>query len=141
MPEITLDNTQLGFIRLFEGLTGARVKDCVEAEDKIVFVVEPGQVPRAVGPRGNVIDRIKEMVKREIQVVEWSEDPGTLVRNLFFPFFPQSVEFTPKGAGRHATVTVDPAFKARAIGTKGKNLKIVRTVLLRHTDVVSVSVA
>ena len=45
------------------------------------------------------------------------------------------------GKGRHATVTVDPAWKARAIGKAGKNLKIARAILLRHTDIVSVSVA
>jgi transcription antitermination factor NusA-like protein len=38
-------------------------------------------------------------------------------------------------------VTVDPAWKARAIGKQGKQLKIARAILLRHTDIVSVSVA
>jgi N utilization substance protein A len=140
MPEISFDNTQLGYIRLFEGLTGARVKDCLEAEDKIVFVVDPGEVHRAVGPHGAVIDRIKTLLKREVQVVEYSDNKEEFLRNLFYPFSPNKVEFSEKGGGLHVTVTVDPAFKARAIGTKGKNLKIVRAVLLRHTDVVSVSV-
>ncbi len=141
MTKLAFDNTTLGYIRLFEERTGARVKDCLEAEDKIIFVVEPGEVHKAVGPHGAVIERLKEMLKREIQVVEFSEDSSTFVMNLFFPFSPKGVEFSPKGPGKHATVTVDPKFKARAIGKQGKNLKIVRAVLLRHSDVISVNVA
>jgi N utilization substance protein A len=141
MTEVTFDNTLLGYIRIFEERTGARVKDCLEAEEKLVYVVHAGEVHKAVGPHGAVVERLKALLKREIQVVEWSEDAETFVRNLFFPYNPQKVEFSPKGAGRHASVTVDPKFKARAIGKQGKNLKIARAILLRHSDVVSVNVA
>ncbi len=141
MAEIAFDTQTVGYIRLFEERTGARVKDCLEAEDKLVFVVHPGEIPKAVGPGGVLVDRLKGMLKKEIMVVEFSEDPGTFAKNVFFAYQPRSVEFAPKGTGRHATVTVDPAWKARAIGKAGKNLKIARAVLMRHCDIVSVSVA
>ncbi|HEV2231038.1 MAG TPA: NusA-like transcription termination signal-binding factor [Thermoplasmata archaeon] len=141
MGEIAFDTETLGYIRLFEERTGARVKDCFEAEDKLVYLVLPGEVHRAVGPGGAVVEQLKGMLKKEIQVVEYSVEPESLVRNIFFAFSPRSVEIAPKGKGRHATVTVDPAWKARAIGKAGKNLKIARAILLRHTDIHSVSVA
>ncbi len=141
MPELSFDTETLGYIRLFEERTGARVKDCFEAEDKLVILVQPGDVHRAVGPGGVLVDRLKGMLKKEIQVVEYADDPETLVRNIFYWYSPKQVDFGPKGTGRHATVTVDPAWKARAIGKAGKNLKVARAILLRHTDVVSVSVA
>jgi transcription termination/antitermination protein NusA len=141
MPEITLDTETLGYIRLFEERTGARVKDCLAAEDKLVFLVMPGEVHKAVGPGGVLVDRLKGMLKKEIQVVEWSDDPETLARNIFYWYSPKKVDLVPKGKGRHATVTVDPAWKARAIGKAGKNLKVARAILVRHTDIQSVSVA
>ncbi len=141
MPEITLDTESLGYIRLFEERTGARVKDCLAAEDKLVFLVMPGEVHKAVGPGGVLVDRLKGMLKKEIQVVEWSDDPETLAKNIFYWYSPKKVDLVPKGKGRHATVTVDPAWKARAIGKAGKNLKVARAILLRHTDIQSVSVA
>ena len=141
MPEVTFDTETLGYIRLFEERTGARVKDCFEAEDKLVILVHPGDVHKAVGPGGVLVDRLKGMLKKEIQVVEWSDDAETLVKNIFYWYSPKQVDFGPKGKGRHATVTVDPAWKARAIGKAGKNLKVARAILLRHSDVVSVSVA
>ncbi len=141
MPEIAFDRETIGYIQLFEARTGARVKDCLEAEDKLVFLVSPGDIPKAVGPGGVLVDRLKGMLKKEIQVVEFADDPETLVRNIFYWYSPKRVDFAPKGTGRHATVTVDPAWKARAIGKAGKNLKVARAILLRHTDIVSVSVA
>jgi transcription termination/antitermination protein NusA len=141
MTEIAFDTESLGYIRLFEERTGARVKDCLEAEDKLVFLVYAGDIHKAVGPGGVLVDRLKGMLKKEIQVVEWADDPEGLVRNIFYWYSPKRVDFAPKGKGRHATVTVDPAWKARAIGKAGKNLKIARAVLLRHTDIQSVSVA
>lgn len=141
MPEIALDTETLGYLRLFEERTGARVKDVLEAEDKLIVLVHPGDIPKAVGPGGVLVDRIKGLLKKEIMVVEFSDDAATLVKNVFFAYSPKTVEFSPKGKGRHATVTVDPAWKARAIGKAGKNLKIARAILMRHSDVVSVNVA
>lgn len=141
MSEIAFDTETIGYIRLFEERTGARVKDCLEAEDKLVFIVQPGEIHKAVGPGGALVDRLKGMLKKEIMVVEYSDDPETFVRNVFFAYSPKSVAFAPKGKGRHASVTVDPAWKARAIGKAGKNLKIARAILMRHTDVQSVNVA
>ena len=120
MPEVTFDTATLGYIRLFEERTGARVKDCFEAEDKLVYLVYPGEVHKAVGPGGVLVDRLKGLMKKEIQVVEFSEDPETLVKNIFYWYSPRKAEFAPKGKGRHVTVTVDPAWKARAIGKAGK---------------------
>ncbi|MDE1820809.1 MAG: NusA-like transcription termination signal-binding factor [Euryarchaeota archaeon] len=141
MPDITFDTAQLGYMRAFEDLTHAKVMDCLEAEDKLVYVVHPEDLKKAVGPHGEIVERLKQLFHREIQVVVWDEDTAKFVQNLFFPFSPQKVDFSPKPKGRHATVTVDPKFKARAIGKQGKNLKIARAVLLRHSDIVSVNVA
>jgi len=141
MPEIALDTETLQYIQLFEERTGARVKDCFVAEDKLVFLVYPGEIPKAVGPGGVLVERLKGMLKKEIQVVEYSDDPEVLAKNVFYAFTPKKVELAPKGKGRHVTVTVDPAWKARAIGKSGKNLKIARAILMRHSDIVSVSVA
>jgi N utilization substance protein A len=141
MPDIVLDTETIAYIRLFEERTGAAVKDCLEAEDKLVFLVAPGEVHKAVGPGGVLVDRLKGLLHKEIIVAEYSDDPETLVRNIFFWYNPKRVDFAPKGKGRHASVTVDPAWKARAIGKAGKNLKIARAILMRHTDIVSVSVS
>jgi N utilization substance protein A len=141
MSELTFDNVTLGLMQIFAEETGVQAKDCIVAEGKVVFLVMPGEVRKVVGAHGERIDNLKARLKREIQVVEFSKDTQKLIMNVFYPFSPENVVFEPRGKGRHATVTVAEGWKARAIGKAGRNLKIARALISRHSDVVSVNVA
>jgi N utilization substance protein A len=141
VPEISLDTETLGYLRLFEEATGAHVRDCFFAEDKLIFLIDPEGLAKAIGPSGVRVERLKELLKKEIMVVAYSDDPGTLALNIFYAYHPKDVDIRLKGRARHVTVTVDPAWKARAIGKQARNLKIARAILVRHTDLESVSVA
>ncbi len=52
MPEITLDNETIAYIRLFEEATGAQVKDCLEAEEKRIFLIRRRICAGRSGPAG-----------------------------------------------------------------------------------------
>lgn len=141
MPEITLTGDTLRHISLFERITKTRVKDCMETEDKLVFVVEHGQGSRAVGKKGEHVIRLKNISGKDIQVIEYSDDPETFVRNVFHTYQVQSVTLEMRGTIVHATVKVDPKSKGKAIGKNGKNLRIAREMVSRHHNIQSISVA
>jgi N utilization substance protein A len=141
MDEIKFTEDTLRYISLFETLTRTRVKDCMETEDKLVFVVEPGQANRAVGKGGENVISLKNHTGKNIQVIEYSDDPETFIRNVFYNYNVQSVVIENRGTIVHATVTVDPKVKGRAIGKNGRNLKIARDIVNRHHNVQSINVA
>jgi N utilization substance protein A len=141
MDEIKFTEDTLRYISLFETLTRTRVKDCMETEDKLVFVVEPGQANRAVGKAGENVINLKNHTGKNIQVIEYSDDPETFIRNVFYNYNVQSVVIENRGTIVHATVTVDPKVKGRAIGKNGRNLKIARDIVNRHHNVQSINVA
>jgi transcription termination/antitermination protein NusA len=141
MDEIKFTEDTLRYISLFETLTRTRVKDCMETEDKLVFVVEPGQANRAVGKGGENVINLKNHTGKNIQVIEYSDDPETFIRNVFYNYNVQSVVIENRGTIVHATVTVDPKVKGRAIGKNGRNLKIARDIVNRHHNVQSINVA
>jgi len=141
MDEIKFTEDTLRYISLFETLTRTRVKDCMETEDKLVFVVEPGQANRAVGKGGENVINLKNHTGKNIQVIEYSDDPETFIRNVFYNYNVQSVVIENRGTIIHATVTVDPKVKGRAIGKNGRNLKIARDIVNRHHNVQSINVA
>ena len=62
-------------------------------------------------------------------MVEYSSDPQKFVMNVFHIYGPQKVEIEQRGNITHATVTVDPKLKGRAIGKAGKNLRIARDIV------------
>ncbi|MEM2943939.1 MAG: NusA-like transcription termination signal-binding factor [Methanomassiliicoccales archaeon] len=141
MPEITFTEETLRYITLFETITKTRVRDCLETEDKLVFVVNPGQANKAVGKGGENVIRMKNTTGKNIQVIEYSDEPETFIRNVFYNYNVQCVKIENRGNIVHATVTVDPKVKGKAIGKNGKNLKIARDIINRHHNIQSISVA
>ena len=131
----------LRYISLFERITNTRVKDCMETEEKLIFVVEHGQGSRAVGKKGEHVIKLKNISGKNIQVIEYSDDPQTFVRNVFHTYQVQGVEIEMRGTIVHATVKVDPKSKGKAIGKNGKNLRIAREIVNRHHNIQSISVA
>jgi len=140
VSDIVLNETSLGYINLFEDITKAHPIDCMETEDKLVFVVGKGQGNIAVGKKGEHVIKLKDKTGKNIQVVEYSEDPEQFVKNVFHIYGPKSVVIEQRGNITHATVTVDPQLKGRAIGKDGKNLKIARDMVNRHHEIQSLSV-
>ncbi|MCG7841140.1 MAG: NusA-like transcription termination signal-binding factor, partial [Methanomassiliicoccales archaeon] len=95
--EITFTEETLRYIALFEKVTKARVRDCMETEDKLVYVVDPGQANRAVGKGGENVIMLKNTTGKNIQVVEFSDDPETFIKNVFYNYGPEKVEIETRG--------------------------------------------
>ena len=138
--DIVLTEDTLRYISLFESITKTNVMDCLDADDKLVFVVEAGQGNTAVGKKGEHVIKLKDKTGKNIQVVEYSEDPEQFVKNVFHIYEPKTVVIEQRGNVTHATITVNPELKGRAIGKAGKNLRIARDIVNRHHEIQSISV-
>lgn len=141
MTNITLTGDTLRYISLFESVTKVSVKDCIETPDRLIFIINPNQIGKAVGKDGKNINRLKELFKKMIQIIEYSDKPEQFIRNIFRNYGVQKVEIEMRGSIQHATVTVDPKEKGKAIGKEGKNLRLARDIILRHHEISSVNVA
>ena len=141
MPaDIVITEETLRYIALFQEVTHTNAVDCLDTAEKLAFVVEAGQGNIAVGKKGDHMIKLKERTGKNIQVVEFSSDPEQFVKNVFHIYGPQKVVIEKRGDITHATVTVDPELKGRAIGKAGKNLRIARDVVNRHHEIQSISV-
>ena len=141
MAEVRLDNQTLLHIGLFERITKTRVRDCVDAEDRIIFMVDDGWITKAVGKNGEHVSKLRKSLNKTIQIIEYSDDPIQFVRSVFHPYQVENVELENRGNQIHATVKVNPTLKAKAIGRQGRNLKIFRDIICRHHEIQSVSVS
>ncbi|MGB9635930.1 MAG: NusA-like transcription termination signal-binding factor [Thermoplasmata archaeon] len=140
MPEISYDSDSLRYLSLFEHITHARVKDCIVLEDRLIFIIEKGEILKAVGKKGEHVMKLKEIVKKNIQIIEYNEDPLIFVKNVFYHYGVESVEVEMRGNIKHASVKVKPEMKGKAIGKEGRNLKVFRDIINRYFDIQSVSV-
>ena len=139
--ERKLNADLMRYISLFETITNTAVKDCMETDDKLLFVVASGQISKAIGKKGDNIVRLNDMMKKNIHVIEFSTDTVQFLKNIFRSYNVESVEIEERENVKHATVTVDKLLKGKAIGKEGRNLRVARDLIARHTDITSVSVA
>jgi len=141
MGQVVFNEDTLGYVTIFQNVTMCTVVDCVDTEDKIIFVVKKGEASRAIGRKGETVARVRLLLKRDIQVIEFSEKPEEFVANVFHAYDVKKVEIEDRDGVAHATVTVESTKKGRAIGKEGKNLRMARDLIARHHLIESVSVA
>lgn len=141
MAEVTFDEKTIKYVALFQDLTRTTVVDCVDAEDRLIFVVKEGDIGKAIGKKGENVAKLKRLMNKDIHIVEYAEDPEKFVANVFRNYDVKGVQIEQRGDVTHATVTVDASKKGRAIGKEGRNLRVSRDLIARHHSIQSVSVA
>ena len=124
-------------ISQFENLTGASSRDCVidERNQRIIFVVNPGEMGRAIGKKGTSIKRASDEMGKRIEVVEYTSDPEQFLRNCFLPAQVTSVEITEEDDERIASVAVRDEDRGIAIGKDGKNIFKAKKLAQRQHDI------
>ena len=130
--EIRLDEGTIKLIALFESVTRAEVRDCMPSDERVVFIVGKGQAGAAIGERGDNIRRLRELLRKNVEIIEWADIPEAFVRNIFHAFKVSEVKIERRKGRNTAIVTVGPGEKARAIGKEGRNLRQARNILARH---------
>src|SRR3982074_1977183 len=141
MAEIVFDEQTIRYVALFQDLTQTTVVDCVDAGDKLIFVVKEGEIGKAIGKKGENIAKLKRLMNKDIHVVEYSDQPARCVAHVLRNFHVKGVQIEHRGDVVHATVTVEAAKKGRANGEEGRNLRMSRDLFARHHSIQSVSVA
>lgn len=79
-----LNLQEIQFINLFEKITKAKVKDCI-INDTITFIIEEGNVKKALGENNKNIQKISPMIKKEIKIIAFSKTPEKFINNLIYP--------------------------------------------------------
>ncbi len=132
MVNIKLDAQTLRYISIFEAATGAQVKDCLEKDNLVVFVVYPRNLRKALQNNGEKIQTVRNLLKKNVMVVEYSPDILTFTRNVFHRFKVRNIKIDNVENQFSISVFVDPRDKARAIGRGGRNLQLAKEIIGRH---------
>lgn len=130
MKVITADI--IGYINLFENVTRARVKDCYQGHESLIFIVYEGEAGKAIGKQGENIKRLTGLMKKRIKVVEFNSDPLRFVSNMILPFKAE-VRFEDE-----KTVIIQghgAKFKQAVLGPERKNLKELQTIVSNYFSV------
>ena len=138
---IKLTTDQMRLMSLFQNVTGATARDCVEDEkqDRIIFVVNAGKMGLAIGKGGSHIKTLQNIVKRNIELVEYSDDPTVFLKNMLNSKLVSEVKLNKRADGSlQAIVLVDPRKKGIVVGREGRNAEKARLLAKRYFEISSV---
>jgi transcription termination/antitermination protein NusA len=141
LVEIKLDADTLRIFAMFEGMTRASLKDVLDEEDRIVFVVEEGHLGKAIGKGAQNLKRLRENLGKEVVLIGFAADREAFVKNVFHRFTVEGVEWEDRNGDIIAHVKIPQEEKGKAIGKGGRNIQLARTLLKRHHQVADVSLA
>ncbi len=132
---VTLSDEARQYIALFEEETDATVRDCLIEDDRVVFLVAPGEMGQAIGPGGQRVQAVERRINRDVDVVEAADTPEAFVENALAPAAVRGVTISEQGDSTVAYVEVEQADRGVAIGSGGQTIETARELARRHFDI------
>ncbi len=132
-----LTNEELQMMSLFEQVTNIPPKDCIldPQFNRLIFVVDKGLAGLAVGRNGIKVRMLREMFRRDVEVVEDGQSIEELTRNTLYPARVVEVSVKNEG-GRKIVVAAVPRDQiGLAIGRNGRNAARAKLLLSRYFGV------
>lgn len=131
MIQLKYDASLMKYFSVFEDTTKVTVKDCFYSNDRLIFFVPKGKAKIAVGKQGSNVKKLKDLLNKDIKVVEFSKDPLDLVRNTVFPLKPKKIEFNEDKS------IINISFKSfrerrQLLDNNQEKLNLVKEIVKRH---------
>ncbi|PNX51555.1 MAG: NusA family KH domain protein [Thermoplasmata archaeon M9B2D] len=140
MAEIVLSNETVQFINLASKYSGAGIRDCIVEDDRVVFIVEKGQLGVAIGSKAKNLERLRSLFKKSVKFVEFDEDKTRFVKNLCKPYEVKKVTLEENDGVDIVRLEVNPRDKSKLIGKGGRNINMIRKMAQRHHQIKDVQI-
>src|ERR687883_2135858 len=139
--KIKLTSDELRLISLFQSITNATARDCVvdDKMDRVIFIVNKGQMGLAIGKGGTTIRQLQNVVAKKVELVEYSDVPSEFIRNILNSEMINEVKINERVDGTiQAIVTVDAKKKGVVVGKEGRNAEKARLLAKRYFQISNV---
>ncbi len=135
---IKYDTNTIQLMNLFEKVSNVKVKDCLVNEN-ITFIVNKGDMGKAIGRKGVKIKRIEALLKKKVKIIEFSDDVCKFIQNFLAPLNVEGVSLSDNK--KLVNIKVNGiGLKAKIIGRNNKNLNNLKNVVSRYFKVESIKV-
>ena len=123
-------------INLFENVTGAKVKDCINDEE-LIFIIEEGNIKKALGKDNANIKKLESLLKKNIKLIAYSRDVIKFVINLIYPIKPDNIDL--KDDVIYITIN-DAKLKGRVYGRGRERLKKLELIIKKYFNIKEIKI-
>ncbi|HEY9490708.1 MAG TPA: NusA-like transcription termination signal-binding factor [Nitrososphaeraceae archaeon] len=139
--KIKLTSDELRLISLFQSITSASARDCIvdEKMERVIFIVNKGQMGLAIGKGGATIKQLQNVVAKKVELVEYSDDASEFICNTLNSDMINQVKINERIDGtKQAVVIVDAKKKGIVVGREGRNAEKARLLAKRYFQISNV---
>ncbi len=140
MADIMFSNEDMQLINMASNVTKTHIMDCLNLDDRVIFIVQKGQLGAAIGIKAKNLERLRGLFKKTIKFIEFDEDRERFIVNLFKPYKVNSITLEGEDESIVAKVQVDISEKSKIIGKGGRNIEIIRNLAKRHHSIKDVQI-
>lgn len=132
---IRLSDEARQYIGTFTTATGATAVDCIIEDHAVVFVVDPDDMAKAIGPGGETVRALERRLGDDVILIEHADEATTFVANALTPAAVYGATIEERDDVSVAIVRVDPDDMGVAIGRNGARIDRARRLAARHVGV------
>jgi transcription termination/antitermination protein NusA len=139
--KIKLTPDELRLISLFQTISSASARDCIvdDKMERVIFIVNKGQMGLAIGKGGATIKQLQNVVSKKVELVEYSDDASEFIRNILNSEMVNEIKINERSDGsKQAVVSVDPKRKGVVVGREGRNAEKARLLAKRYFQISNV---
>jgi len=139
--KIKLTPDEFRLISLFQTISSASARDCVvdDKMERVIFIVNKGQMGLAIGKGGATIKQLQNVVAKKVELVEYSDDASEFIRNILNSEMVNEIKINERSDGsKQAVVFVDPKRKGVVVGREGRNAEKARLLAKRYFQISNV---
>lgn len=126
------DLETLQLMTLFEKITRSKLKDCFTNKDKLFFVVQHGELKKALGPKKENVQKLVKATNRNIKIVEFNPDVLEFTKNLMYPLKMEDISMVEDGV--IVIKGTDTKTKGLMIGARAQNLRGYEAMVQKYFD-------
>ena len=132
-----LNADTIKIMAMFESFTHAKLKDCFTFDDTLTFVVNEGEMGKALGKGASNVHRMQGSLNRKIKILEFNPEIQLFIRNMGYPARIQDIQ----QEGMIITlIPEDLRSRGILIGRNAQNLREMEKIAKRYFDIEEIKV-
>lgn len=135
--KIVFDTQVMGIMSLFDKITHASLKDCIQFEDAFVFIVDKGEIAKAIGKGGANIKLLEKKLGKRVKVAEFADNAMQLTCNLMYP---AKIKDCKEEDGVITLESQDHSSRGVMIGRNASTLRRVEGIVKRYYPISEIKV-
>ena len=129
--KMKLGKSEIGYINAFEDLAGVSARGCLASDEEIIFLVNGNQMGLAIGKNGQTIAKIREKMRKNVEVFEYGENAEDFVRKAFHQAKVRELAFSERDGRKLLFASFEAEQRKKALQSLAK-LRKIKEILKRN---------